>query len=408
MAKNKAKKQAIWLFAGGTMQEPAALDILGRGYKLILTDAKKDCFCSKYADELVHLDTFDIPGNVARAKVLKKKYSIKAVLTAGADCHETVAYVAQALRLPGIDPRISHICRYKYLTREVLTKAGIPQPKFQKVYSYSEAQQAIKHIGLPAALKATNNSGSRGFSQIGKLADLSEEVFKRAQENGTTGAVIIEELMIPVEDEIAEQSAETLWSDGKMYWLNWVDRLFRKDLKLFPSFKKLQKKDFAWGVELAHINPALHDISVKEEVKDMIEKAGRALGMHKQKGCHILKADIMLTTKGSRIIELTPRLSGGWDSSMTTPERGADFIGGVITLTLGEKLTLDVWQKYFEYKNPSLYASVFARIPKNALDSIGRDFAASSDFNRDSSLWKAYQNILKNDLLPRKQKSTIK
>ena len=48
------------------------------------------------------------------------------------------------------------------------------------------------------------------------------------------------------------------------------------------------------------------------------------------------------------IIELTPRLSGGWDSSGTTLARGADFQAGIIRLALGDALDLDLWRKYFE------------------------------------------------------------
>ena len=58
-------------------------------------------------------------------------------------------------------------------------------------------------------------------------------MYERAREAGTTGLVIVEELLHPVETEIAEQSVETLWYNGTMYWLNWVDRLFRKDFLRF-------------------------------------------------------------------------------------------------------------------------------------------------------------------------------
>ena len=51
--------RAIWLFAGGPMQAPAAKKIKKDGFQLILTDMNPDCYCNKYADEFVELDTFD-------------------------------------------------------------------------------------------------------------------------------------------------------------------------------------------------------------------------------------------------------------------------------------------------------------------------------------------------------------
>ena len=165
--------------------------------------------------------------------------------------------MARHLGLHGIDPDISRLCRYKYETRDIYTKGGIPQPKFKIVSNYKEAITALKNIGVPAALKATNNAGSRGFTKIELESDLTKEALDHAISNGTTGQAIIEELLIPVENEIAEQSVETLWYDGKMYWLNWVDRMFRQDMKFFPKFNARFTK-FTRAVEIGHLNPAIH------------------------------------------------------------------------------------------------------------------------------------------------------
>ena len=395
-----AKNKAVWLFAGSPMQKIAARKIKELGFKLILTDQDTKCSCLKFADEFINLDTFDIQGNLKTAEKLKTKYQIKAVFTSAADCHETVAHVAKALNLPGINPEISHICRYKIKTRQKLNKAGIPQPVSTMAQSIKEAQLSSEEIGLPVLLKSSNNSGSRGLVKIDKLSDITPEVFLYTLRSGTTNYLVVEKLLQPVESGIAEQSVETLWYNGKMYWLNWVDRLFRKDFNLFESFKKVfQKAKFEWGVELAHINPAVHDFKLKQRVFEMIYKAGIAIGMDEQTGGHVLKADIMFTKDGPYILELTPRLSGGWDSSITTPLRGADFVGGVITLALGEKLTLDLWHQYFEYKNPALYASIFAKVSPRAKDSIDRQFAVGSSFDREISLKNAYEELIKGNYI---------
>ena len=383
------KRPAIWLFAGGIMQRPAAEKIKERGYALILTDGSGECILRPLADEFVHLDTFAIKENVTKADELQERYDIRAVFTAAADCHETVARVARHLGLPGLDPEIAHACRYKYETRALLTDAGIPQPKFRVVQSYAEGLRALQDTGTPAALKATNNSGSRGFARIESEADFSKEIFERAVENGTTGSAIIEELLIPVEGEIAEQSAETLWYNGEMLWLNWVDRLFRKDFDFFPDVWEGGEnpyRDTSWAVELAHINPAAHAPDVRAATEDMIRRAGIALGMDKQNGGHLLKADIMLTGDGPRIIELAPRLSGGWDSSWSTPQRGADFVGGMLGFALGEEMTPEYKERHFTYHHEALYASVLAQVEMDAQDCIGRRFAPGAAYDRAESL----------------------
>lgn len=387
------KEKAIWLFAGGPMQESAAKKILDFGYKLILTDLNRDCVCAKYANEFVECDTFDLEGNKAAAEGLQQKYIISAGITLAADCHETVAHVNRQLGLPGISPEISHICRQKNLTRGVLADAGIPQPKFACVRDIEKAKSFFEILGGRGVIKATDNSGSRGFAKIDSPAELTNEVFEMAIHAGTSRAVIIEEALNPRDDCIAELSIETLWFSGKMYWLNWVDRLFRSDLKLFPGLLERQSDPVNWGVEIGHINPARHSSQVRDQIYDMVYAAGLAIGMGKEIGGHVLKADIMLTNRGPIILELTPRLSGGWDSSGTTPARGADFQGGMMRLALGEQLDLDLWHSHFEFKNSSLYASILADISPGAKDCIGRQFAIGIDFERAKSLQLAFNNI---------------
>ena len=152
--------------------------------------------------------------------------------------------------------------------------------------------------------------------------------------------------------------------------------------------------DLSWGVEIGHINPAIHVHTTKIELFELIHRAGVAIGMKREKGGHILKADIMLTEKGPCIIELTPRLSGGWDSSASTPARGADFAGGLIALALREELDLALWHRYFEYRNPALFASVMAQIRRRGPGTaLAGDFAIGADFERERSIENALRNL---------------
>lgn len=390
------KEKAIWLFAGGQMQESAAKKIVELGYKLILTDHNPQCLCARYADEFVACDTFDVDGNQFAAQELSEKYEICGVLTLAADCHETVARISRQLNLHGLSPEISQKCRQKNITREILTAAGIPQPRFVCVNNLTDAKVFLSSLGGLGVIKATDNSASRGFAKLNSTNDLTESVFQLSVSSGTTGFVLIEEALVPRTDCISELSVETLWFNGSMYWLNWVDRLFRPDLKFFPDFELYQENYINWGVEIGHINPAQHPIEVKVQVQEMVYAAGMALGMGSEAGGHILKADIMLTDSGPIIIELTPRLSGGWDSSATTPVRGADFQGGVIHLALGLQLDLDSWQKYFEFNNASLYATILADIFPNAKDNIGRKFSLGCDFDRSKSFHLSLINLKEN------------
>ena len=385
--------RAIWLFAGGPMQEIVAKKIIEEDYRLLLTDANLDCVCAKYADEFIDNDTFDIRSNVEIAEKLKEKYDIRAVLTVAADCHETVAHVGRSLQLHALNPKISIICRQKAKTREILVKNGIPQPKYRIISTLDGARAFIEEIGGCGVIKSTDNSGSRGFTAIRGLGELTDHVFEKALSEGTTGKAIVEELLIPVDNQIAEQSVETVWFNGKMYWLNWVDRLFRKDFQFFKNLPGNIFLDLSWGVELGHLNPAIHEKNIRNDVSELVYRAGLAIGMGEERGGHIIKADVMLTKNGPVILELTPRLSGGWDSSRSTPLRGGDFVGGALSLALGEELNLDMWLKYFHFRNPEIHSAILAMIQQGAKDCIGRIFAQGTGVCREDALGNAYANL---------------
>ncbi len=375
------------------MQVRLAAAIKELGYKLILTDMNPNCSAGAYADAFVERDTFDVSGNLQAAAILRQTYDICACLAIAADCHPTVAYLCQELGLPGISPTIANSCRQKSLTRKILAESGVPQPQSFEVGTLEDARRCLQSLGGRGVIKATDNSASRGFALLEAPDALSPEVFESACASGTTGNVLIEEILIPRKDCVAELSVETIWHEGKMYWLNWVDRLFRSDLKFFPAIDVQDYHNINWAVEIGHINPAVHPVSVKQAIRDMIEHAGRAIGMHEQHGGHVLKADIMLTDAGPVILELTPRLSGGWDSSRTTPSRGADFQVGVLRLALGESLNIDLWHQYFEFTDPSLYAAILTDIVPGAQDCIGRKFAFGSGYDRGEALRNALLNL---------------
>jgi biotin carboxylase len=385
--------KAIWLFAGGPMQEITARTIKEMGYKLIITDQNKDCICGSIADEIVALNTFDVEGNIQQIPSLSSKYDIRAVLTAAADCHYTVNVIAAQLNLVGIDPEISKVCRNKHLTRKILREAGVYQPLSESHSDFGKAREFINKNNLKEfVVKATDNSGSRGFHAIRDPKEFTIEVFKDAIQNGSTGRAIIEELLIPINDGVAELSVETIWNNGNMYFINWVDRLFRNDLALF-NFDSGSNLEIPWGIELGHINPSQHTIQVKEKIISEINIAGKAIGYDKIKHPAILKADIMITNEGPVILELTPRLSGGWDSSLSSRLRGSDFVGGLIKTSLGAPLDLNLWYNHFQFSDSDRKVVVLSTFNLKSKDCTGRSFTFGSDYSLQNAFSLAFENL---------------
>lgn len=389
-------KKAIWMITGGPMQVIAAKKIREKGYFLIVSDRNPKAACAPLADLFLAIDTFDVNAHLAVCDAIHKKHDIKAVMTFGADCHYTVANVAAHLGLPHINPAISSTCRDKTKTRQLLQSAGLYQPASYSVKSYEEALLIFeKNPETAFVIKATDNSGSRGFQVIKNKNTFTREKFQYTLGYGTTGYVILEEQLQADPHQISEASVETIWFEGKMYWVNWVDRIFPRDLIFFPSLSISYPTNE--GIEIAHINPAKHDYSIKRAVAEMIERAGHALGIHKEKKGHLLKADIFFSTKGPVILELTPRSSGGWDSSGSSPTRGANIAEGIIELALGSPLTLDLWYRCFHYHDAERTAVVLSKIPDHAIDCTGRQFTLTSGYHSTTELLKKAINQLEKE-----------
>lgn len=379
------------------MQSVLARRIKDLGFHLILSDGSQSPFCQPLADTLLHIDTFDAAAHLREAEKLRARLDIKAVVTTAADCHQTVARLAQALGLPHLDPAICDICRDKTKTRELLTKAGLRQPQAYGVSSYEEALDVCAKFSTAIAMKATDSSGSRGFSKLEKGERPTRESFENALGHGTTGKVILETYLVPHPQEISEASVETLWVNGKMYWINWVDRIFPRDLQFFPMVQMVTPPA---GIEIGHINPALHEFDTKKIVESEIHRAGLALGMDRQKGAHILKADIYFSDKGPVILEMTPRTSGGWDSSGSSIARGADLPGGILHIALGGEITLESWMKYFQFNDNERKVLVMAQIPENPKDCTGRQFTLVSGYGSIESLFEpALKKIERGDYI---------
>jgi biotin carboxylase len=386
------KKDAVWLISGGPMQEIAGQRIRQRGLSLIVSDGNRDARCRGIADLFLHLDTFDVDGHIAAAAAALEAFNIVAVVTTGADCHYTVNRLAQHLGLSHLSPTISEACRNKAATRRLLTAAGLDQPQFHEARTFEEAVQLLGRAESDYVIKATDNSGSRGFSVIPKGVAITRSQYESARSMGTTGRVILEERLRPNPAQVSEASVETLWQDGKMYWINWVDRIFPRDLKFFPQLqlKSIPKE----SVEIGHINPSHRTKGEKDAVRRDIERAGAALGMREAAGAHILKADMFFSDRGPIILELTPRTSGGWDSSGSSLVRGAEIADGVVHMAMGRRVDLESWHNYFAFKYPEIISVVVSKIPEDAEDCLGRQFAlAFGHESLDTVFSQALENL---------------
>lgn len=312
---NRYKGKTILIVAGGVLQVPAVRIAHDLGLRVVVTDRDPNCICASLADEFMLLDTGDAAGHVALAQGLKREGNLAAVFTEGADVELTVALAAASVGLPCVDPRAAYATKNKARMRELFDAAGLPGPRWAEVETGAQARVAAAKVAFPLVVKPVDNCASRGLTILTKRdPHLLLAAVERAKAFSTTGTALIEHFM-----EGPEQTVETLVHEHRHYPCFITDRLFTK------------KQEFA--VECGLRSPTGLDVVAKGKLYNLVHWSAVALGID----FGAAKADTILTKDGPRILEMTCRLSGGYDCQYLVPAAsGKEIIKAAMLLALGE------------------------------------------------------------------------
>lgn len=346
----KKKIQAneyLWMLAGGDMQILTAKIAKKNNYNLLVTDKNKNAPCRFIADKFYDADIVNIKKNY---QVLKKlNFNISGVFTIASDCHLTVNNIAKRLNLHHTPVNISEICKNKIKTRKFLKKF-FTQPKSFYIKNYSQYKKKVKNLNCAYVIKHLNLSGSKGFRSFDKNFIMSKSFFYQIKNEikNSQGILLEEKLQKNKDVKFSEISVESVWQDGKIIYFNCVDRIFKRDLSILTSLKSKLFDNVKDGYEIGHINPSAISKKKKLEIKKMLRKVGFHLGYDSLINCHILKLDIFFSNKGPIILEMTPRFSGGYDSTGSSFKRGLRLSEAMFKICKGEKFNKAEQLYYFK------------------------------------------------------------
>jgi len=287
------------------------------GYLPALLAAQPDrySFVQEEPVRLVKCDTGSFPELCKTIEKLEYKAPVAGILSSSEYFAATAAALAAECRLPGPDPDALQACRNKWNQRRILRAAGLLTPKFERAASLEETREILKHIPLPAIVKPVQGSGSVGV----RLCRTSEEVAEHAalllqrtvNERGMPmlADMLIEEYIIG-----PEFSAEAFQGS--------IIGITRKHVSPEPFF-----------VELGHDFPAGLPADVEKGITNVAKDALRALGLT-WGPAHI---ELRLTPNGPIIIEVNPRLAGGFIPEIVRLALGVDVVRETVRLAAGEK-----------------------------------------------------------------------
>jgi biotin carboxylase len=324
------KDDYFWVIGGGEMQIPVIEEARQLGLKVICSDLNPDCICASHADIFLLIDIFDIDTHVRHGLELTKHHRIVGILAAGIDAPETMARLAKSLNLPGVDPEIARLVHNKAEFRKKLDALGFPVPRYVDFGSeqLDDVDTLAEQIGYPLVLKNTDSSGSRGtriFYQPDPVA--LRQVAIEAITVSRSGRALMESFW-----EGPEQTIETLFDvHGNFHPCFITDRIFDKHA--------------GYALETGLQHPSALPDDVQAQMYHMAQTVAQALGIT----IGAAKYDCILTPQGPRIIEMTVRLSGGFDSQYLVPAAtGKNVILAAVLTALGREFPAELLQAQFQ------------------------------------------------------------
>lgn len=305
---------AVLIVGAGILQIPMIRVAKNLGLYVICTDGNPHAPGFAVADDCFVVSTYDAEGHVQLIHRLRDAYPchLQGVVTTGCDVAVTVAAAAAAAGVRGIPVAVAARTHDKAEVRKSLRDAdlGIYQPAWLLIDEPGTAPRLSNGLKYPVVIKPLKQRASRGVTILSD-GNYYEDAIEKAQQYGKR--YLIEQCLTGT-----EHSIEGIFGDdGALVFFNIVDRFF----------------DYSSGIplELGHCNPTVLDEHTQQQMLCMFLSVARALGVT----WGPIKIDCMLTADGPRVLEVTARLSGGFDSQGTCPLTGRDPMRVLLQVACG-------------------------------------------------------------------------
>jgi biotin carboxylase len=302
----------LLMLGGSLLQLPAIRMAKEEGWRIILADGNPEALARPWVDHFEHVDLKDAEAMLAMARRYHAEGRLHGVFTAGTDFSATVAFVAEALGLPGIPHQAALNASSKLRMRRIFRERGIPSPAFVELEPGQEPTDAeLARLQLPVVIKPIDNMGARGVRRLDGWQGLAEALAD-ARGHSRRGTVLIEEFI-----EGPEYSIDSLVVDGRLVPCGLALRHIR-----FPPY----------FVEVGHTLPSDLTDRQAEELVAVFGRAVAALGIT----TGAAKGDVFMTPRGPVIGEIAARLSGGYMSGWTFPlASGLEVTRAALYLAMG-------------------------------------------------------------------------
>jgi len=282
---------------------------------LLTADAARYPYVVQDQVEVLQVNTQDEEAILSTCRRLNAERGIAGVTSSSEYFVAAAAKIAAQLGLPAPQSEAIAACRDKHMQRLRLAAEGIGSPLFRLVTSTDEAITAAEEIGFPVVLKPVYGSGSIGVKLCDNAAAVAahagELLAQRENERGQPipQRILVEELVMG-----QEYSVETF----NMVAIG----VTRKYLGSLPAF-----------VEVGHDYPAVLNVELERGISQFALRALEVLGL----GWGPAHVEIRVTEDGPKVIEVNPRLAGGFIPELVRLASGVDLISATVRQVIGRE-----------------------------------------------------------------------
>jgi biotin carboxylase len=243
---------------------------------------------------------------------LRKTHQIIGLVGMSDGAIETVAQVAHSFGYPFGNYDGIRNARNKDQTRIIASRLGLLSPEIRIAHDEEGAERAGEEIGFPCIIKASRGTGSAQVQLCFTKADCRRAAHLFSLNDGLRGAVLI------VEEFVRGPlfSLETITFNGLTKVLGVTDRVMGA-LPYFP--------------EIADSFPIRFD---EDQLKKVTSAVGAILqGIGFDYG--FSHTEFVLSERGPCVIEVNPRLGGGFIGEMISIAYETDVYDALIDLAIG-------------------------------------------------------------------------
>lgn len=306
-------RKKIMVVGASAWQVPMIQKAKELGYIVGVVDYNPEAVGIQFADKYYNASTID-PEGVCEAA---RQFGANGITTVATDMPmRAIAYTCEKLGLIGIDTETAIRATDKYEMIRAFEKHAVPHPWYFVIQN-GEINSVKDKITYPCVCKPTDNSASRGVIRVNSAQEL-EEAVNYSSENGRSGNVIVERLLIG-----NEISVEAFAVNGQVHVLAITDKLTTGA----PYF-----------VEMGHSQPSKFVGEVRNQIVSAAASAMKAVGIENGPA-HV---EMMVTEDGPVLIELGARLGGDFITTDLVPlSTGIDMLGATIHIACGEPVDIE-------------------------------------------------------------------